>query len=343
MIGIMLDWFLETGVYVLGIILTPAVGLALLCWGLWGDRSKGRSRCPKCWYDMRGTLPRLECPECGHHAKQNRRLYKDRQGWRRISLGVVLLLLATVPLTIIGDWYLEQAVIRKLTERTNDPSNPMRVRPTWLVPRLPERFARFFDRAASVSLGSQATDVDLAECGKLPNLRHLSLNGAQATDAGIARLRGLSRLQILRMSDTQVTDAGLAHVGRLSQLHELSVCGTQMTDAGLEHLKRLPHVQVLGLGRTRVTDTGLVHLNGMSQLRELNLSDTQVTDAGLVRLKRLSQLQRLWLRDTQVTDAGLVHLMGLSGLELLSLDNTQVTDAGVARLKQALPNVTVKR
>jgi hypothetical protein len=69
----MLDWLLEIGLYLLGVALIPAIGLLLVCWGLWGDRSKGRSRCPKCWYDMRGTAPRLECPECGHDAGQERR------------------------------------------------------------------------------------------------------------------------------------------------------------------------------------------------------------------------------------------------------------------------------
>ena len=98
----MSDWFLETGLYLLGVALVPAVGLLLVCWGLWGDRSKGRSRCPKCWYDMRGSLPWLECPECGHDAQQERRLYKNRRRWRRVVVGVVLVLLFSYPLAIVG-------------------------------------------------------------------------------------------------------------------------------------------------------------------------------------------------------------------------------------------------
>ena len=88
----MSDWFLETGLYLLGVALVPAVGLLLVCWGLWGDRSKGRVRCPKCWYDMRGTLPRLVCPECGHDAGQEAQLYLDR--WRPwlIALGLLIVL-----------------------------------------------------------------------------------------------------------------------------------------------------------------------------------------------------------------------------------------------------------
>jgi Zn finger protein HypA/HybF involved in hydrogenase expression len=94
-------WFHTTGVYMLGVALIPAAGLLFVCWGIWGDRSKGRVRCPKCWYDMRGTVPRLECPECGHDALQLRQLHRTRRGRRRIILGVGLMLLSTYPLTII--------------------------------------------------------------------------------------------------------------------------------------------------------------------------------------------------------------------------------------------------
>ena len=45
----MTNWFLHTGVYLLGIALIPGVGLLLISWGVWCDRSKGRTRCPKCW------------------------------------------------------------------------------------------------------------------------------------------------------------------------------------------------------------------------------------------------------------------------------------------------------
>ena len=84
----MSTWFAETGLYLLGVAVIPGVGLLLVCFGLWGDRSRGRPRCPKCWYDMRGTVPRLECPECGHAPGSEQRLYRTRRRWRRIVVGV---------------------------------------------------------------------------------------------------------------------------------------------------------------------------------------------------------------------------------------------------------------
>ena len=52
----MADWFLETGIYLLCVAGVPLIGLRLVCWGLWGDRSKGRPRSSKCWYDVGGRL-----------------------------------------------------------------------------------------------------------------------------------------------------------------------------------------------------------------------------------------------------------------------------------------------
>ena len=66
----------------------------MLCFGLWRDRSKGRPRCPKCWYDMRGTLPRLECPECGNDAGEEQHLYADRIRRWPLALGCALLVLS---------------------------------------------------------------------------------------------------------------------------------------------------------------------------------------------------------------------------------------------------------
>ena len=56
----MFDWFLDTGMSLLVVALIPAVGLLLICWGLRGDRSRARARCPGCWCDMRRSLPALD-------------------------------------------------------------------------------------------------------------------------------------------------------------------------------------------------------------------------------------------------------------------------------------------
>ena len=86
-------------------VLGSIIGVLLIDWGLWGDRSKGRPRCPKCWYDMRGTVPRLVCPECGHDALQEEQLYLRRPRPELVRAGVFLLILP--PLLLFLTWFLE--------------------------------------------------------------------------------------------------------------------------------------------------------------------------------------------------------------------------------------------
>src|SRR5512134_3701851 len=63
------------------LVLFAALTMLLLYLGLFQDRSRGRPRCPKCWYNMTGA-PSLVCPECGHDARHERRLYRTRrQRW----------------------------------------------------------------------------------------------------------------------------------------------------------------------------------------------------------------------------------------------------------------------
>ncbi len=65
------------------IVTAVVLGLALftgmlLIWAIIGDRSRGRLRCPRCWYDMEG-IDTPQCPECGKAIKSDRHLRKARR------------------------------------------------------------------------------------------------------------------------------------------------------------------------------------------------------------------------------------------------------------------------
>jgi hypothetical protein len=77
-----LDWLFTTLGYTLA-----AAGAALLLWSLFYDRSRGRRRCPKCWYDVAG-VPGLTCPECGKETRSESRLYRTRRRWRAAALAM---------------------------------------------------------------------------------------------------------------------------------------------------------------------------------------------------------------------------------------------------------------
>lgn len=74
--------------------ISAIVGIAAIvlgAWALFADRSRGRKRCPKCWYDLSGT-PTLTCPECGKAAKHEKRLYRTRRRKRWAALAALLLI-----------------------------------------------------------------------------------------------------------------------------------------------------------------------------------------------------------------------------------------------------------
>jgi hypothetical protein len=97
-----LDWLYHLLGYTLA-----AAGALLLLWSLFWDRSRGRRRCPKCWYDMRG-VPGLRCPECGRSRRHERGLFKTRRHPRWASLAIVICTLGyaatTVPRYRAGGW-----------------------------------------------------------------------------------------------------------------------------------------------------------------------------------------------------------------------------------------------
>ena len=70
------------------LVLFAALTALLLYLGLFQDRSRGRPRCPKCWYNMT-EAPSLVCPECGHDARTPRRLHRTRRRRWAIMLAVL--------------------------------------------------------------------------------------------------------------------------------------------------------------------------------------------------------------------------------------------------------------
>ena len=93
------DWVFHT----LGWTLA-GLGLLLGLRALFWDRSRGRKRCPKCWYSMEGAVKddggKYTCPECGQSIVKDRKLHNTRRRWR---WSVVAGLLITMGLTgIVG-------------------------------------------------------------------------------------------------------------------------------------------------------------------------------------------------------------------------------------------------
>lgn len=66
-----------------------AGGLAAVIYALLADRSRGRRRCPKCWYDMSAS-PGLVCSECGYEATHVKKFYKTRRRWKVAAIATLV-------------------------------------------------------------------------------------------------------------------------------------------------------------------------------------------------------------------------------------------------------------
>src|SRR5262245_53661624 len=94
----------DTLILLLGLVLgwgLVGVGALVVVRGLFADRSRGRRRCPRCWYVMEG-VPGLKCPECGRSVKREKRLLKTRRRWRRACAGLVLVVLGMSAMVVSG-------------------------------------------------------------------------------------------------------------------------------------------------------------------------------------------------------------------------------------------------
>lgn len=80
------DW-----VFYAAAALLALAGFALALRFAWGDRARGRLRCPRCWYDMRGVAS-LRCPECGRTARSESRLKRTRRRLWMAPAALALLL-----------------------------------------------------------------------------------------------------------------------------------------------------------------------------------------------------------------------------------------------------------
>ena len=98
----------EVGYWLFWILGAAFLGLCFLVtwWGLFGDRAKGRRRCPRCWYDLSHT-PGMMCPECGFSAPREQSLFRIR---RRLipalvaAVAAALGLAATIEHTRASGW-----------------------------------------------------------------------------------------------------------------------------------------------------------------------------------------------------------------------------------------------
>ena len=237
--------------------------IGLLYWGLWGDRSKGRLRCPKCWYDMSGSFEagKLVCPECGKDAGVDNRLRKNRRRWSPVAVAMLLVAPYGYGGGIWYGWWCEEKVALDIYH-LNVPVSRAPIVPKIVLRFLPESLHPFFERFRGVAMSrSKLTDQDLALFDGLNHLEGFYLKHCSNINGeGLKYLSGASKLKWLDLSYTQVGDEGLSHLKDMTQLRELFLSDTQVTDAGLVKLRGLTETKNVYLYDTKVTKVGIAEL-----------------------------------------------------------------------------------
>jgi Leucine-rich repeat (LRR) protein len=190
---------------------------------------------------------------------------------------------------------------------------------------------------------SWATDSDIAELARLPDLRRLDLSLTRISDHGLRQLKGVPGITDLNLRyDESITDAGLSTVKGWRHLARLNLRGTKITDTTLLHLNAVTSLVSLDIGYAQITDVGLDLLTSLTNLKELSIGGNKLTDIGLQPLRQLPGLTYLDLGGAQRTDSGLWSITlaeqgldaiaTLKNLRRLRLNGTAISARGLARL-----------
>jgi hypothetical protein len=138
-----------TVVVVVLVALVCAAGVGVTWWALFGDKARGRRRCPRCWHDLSGT-PGRTCGECGHEASDEAELFSTRRRWpiAFASVAFILAMAGWVRLTVLdGRWssYVPDAALGVIVAGV-----PGESLPTWVLQEIASR-------AAMGTLGAERT------------------------------------------------------------------------------------------------------------------------------------------------------------------------------------------
>ena len=137
------------------LVATVAVGgIGVTWWAIFGDKSRGRRRCPRCWHDLSGT-PGLTCGECGHAVRGEAQLLSARRRWGIAGVTVAFML-------AVAGWARLEVLDAKWHTHLPDGALTLAVR--WLDPgRVPAwAWAELDARASTDTLGADAA-IDALE------------------------------------------------------------------------------------------------------------------------------------------------------------------------------------
>lgn len=206
-------------------------------------------------------------------------------------------------------------------------------------------FAFFANDAASVSLArSWATDADLHEIARMPNLARLDLSYTRITDRGLLYLRSAKNLEEVDLSFAeQLGDPCHAAIREWKKLRRITLRGTRVADITAAVIAALPEVEAADLSYSDMSDVGLDSLTTAPKLRELNLGGTRISETGFLLFRQMPGLTKLDLGGVRpigltplaANDAGFEAIASLPSLRELRLGPMRLSRNALEILSRA--------
>lgn len=217
-------------------------GLVTLFIGLRGDPARGRLRCPRCWYDLKGldTCTPPACPECGHTARSLRHLSLRRRFRRTIAVAALTLLIglggiiqATIP---SGEWprFVPTPLLRLALQAAGPHSPPAlgSASTRWHKARLAWTLAERLDTLDKLGQPLDSTPFgSIAGCGQESRVALSKLTNLIHAD------RPATRAEALRMiSDSPAADPELVRSLALALADDPDLSVRLASHGSLRHL-----------------------------------------------------------------------------------------------------------
>lgn len=160
---------------------------------------------------------------------------------------------------------------------------------------LPGKMIKTFTRCPALTRWcltfSDATDEDIAELAKIPQIEYLSLANFQGTDQALTAISELKSVVSLSIDSGTVSLAGLRALASSPCLRCLYLFDITLGADEMQAIAEIPGLTNLGLKGCSVDDRDLRALINHRSLQSLDLHNTLATDAGIVHLCTIPNLR----------------------------------------------------
>ncbi len=272
---------------------------------------------------------------------------KQRRNLMRFGLKSILVL-TTLVAVICGVWLRQAQVQREVCEHLSTAGIKMKLdTPAEWLSWLPQSVlslggGHFFCSVTDVQLRYEGKTPDghvphdndlLVWVSRLPNLKHLRIEGSLVDPRDFSLLSNCRKLESLDLAYGSLVDDGVASLPRMRSLRLLSLGANPQLTGRYIDAHRFPSLESLDLYSTQLGDDALQEIARISNLKSLSLAYTNVTDLGVVSISSLKKLETLDLSNTRVTGRG---IGAFEKLESIALCDTDLKDEAFSEIRKLL-------